>query len=467
MVVHKQILPETERQLNDSGLFLYAQDLIVPDSGLSLLYSPMARKAMWIDPSTVWGREQDPQGEVAWKKAVDELADFIPLKDRTRKVKSVADYPLLTVLPNQKCNLSCSYCYSARGRSGAELDLQTLKHTIDFFIRTKTSDRPLSVSYMGGGEPMLSWTLLSESMDYAREQAAEAGKKIDFTIITNGTVLTEKMLAYIRAHHIQISISFEIIEEIQNRQRGQYPNVVRNIQRLIDNQVIPQINSTLTPGNVERMTEMYELLDRQFPEITHMMFEPVTAAGLFAEGNDLDNFLKTYTRHFLAIDREARKKNKSLTSFPYLRTVFPTERACAGEFCLTPDGKLSGCYCVSVPGDPAYERTVYGEVTSRTEEPGNPLRIDEELFTRLLEENVYNKSKCAYCPVKWNCGGGCFYLCNSYPETYQDIFCDFTKDFVRKVVLQRFERLYSSRFGITPHENLSYIRSHPVILSMK
>jgi sulfatase maturation enzyme AslB (radical SAM superfamily) len=142
-------------------IFLYSEDNDgALQNKLFLLYSPIARKAVWVDNDTAQKIKMGlPLSEQA-QGIIDELIDFIPLKKQTQKVKQVEDYPLLTVLPNQKCNLSCSYCYSAKGRSNIELDRQKLKNAIDFFIDSKKEDKALAISYMGGGEPMLSWPLV-------------------------------------------------------------------------------------------------------------------------------------------------------------------------------------------------------------------------------------------------------------------------------------------------------------------
>jgi radical SAM protein with 4Fe4S-binding SPASM domain len=306
-------------------------------------------------------------------------------------------------------------------------------------------------------------TLVSESILYAKKKALSQNKRLDFTIITNGTIMTKSIIDFIKEYKINISISFEVIEEIQNKQRGQYDRVVSTLQNLLVHGVIPQINSTITPDNVERMSEMYDLLDMNFPEIRNMMFEPVTASELFPEDKDLACFLKTYTQNFLVVDAKAREKGRSLTSFPYLRTVYPTERACAGEFCLTAEGKLSGCYCITAPVDTVYEKCLYGEVSADDE--SEKILINKPVFEKLLNENVYSKKMCEDCCVKWNCGGGCFYLFNTYPQTHQDVFCEFTREYVQKIILNRFERLYKKRFGVIPIENKEEIKKNLTILS--
>jgi len=427
--------------LNSKGLYIYPCDPLIPENDLRLLYSPMARKAVWINSETAINLEFGKKVDEKLQTAFNILSDFVPLKNRTGKVRNVEDYPLLTVLPNQNCNLNCSYCYSKQVRSNMKLDFVQLKTAIDFFIEKK--EKPLSISFMGGGEPMLSWQTVSNGILYAKEKAGLQNIPIDFTIITNGTIMTEDMLNFIHDHRINMSISFDIIEEIQNKQRGEYDKVVDTINRLIFKNVIPQINATITPDNVNQMEEMYDVLDSRFPQITKMMFEPVTSVALFPKANNLDVFLKKYADNYLKIDLKARSKNKSLTSFPYLRTVFPVERACAGEFCITAEGKISGCYCITTKKDPGHEKMIYGKLSEKK----GKVFIKKDIFKNILNDNVYSQKKCDACVVKWNCGGGCFFIRNLYSEEYQDVFCNFTRNFVQRVILRKFERKYNEQYS--------------------
>lgn len=426
---------------------IYNKDIyIYPDNNgtgknqLCLLYSPMLRKAAWI-------RRVNFEENTELQKIADELSQFIPLKDRTNKVKTPEDYPLLTILPNQKCNLRCSYCYSAAGRSNLESDIETLKRAIDFFIRSKKhNDKPLTISFMGGGEPLLSWGLLKESIIYAGQQAADENKRIDFTIITNGTIMTDEILNFIADNRINISISFEIIEEIQNQQRGYCRQVVDTIYKLIQKGITPQINATITPANVRRQVEMAEIAVDKFSQIKNMMFEPVIAASLFTNVTEMTQFYADYTDNFLKALQFLRKKGKSLTSFPYLRTVFPTERACMGELCLTPEGMITGCYCISSKCDAGYEKSVYGEAGQAG------LAYDKHKFDALIADNVYAYKPCEDCCVKWNCGGGCMHHRIQYGALFENVVCEFIRDFVQKIITDHFRFRFKQEYGILPEE---------------
>ena len=352
---------------------------------------------------------------------------------KERKVYEPEDYPLLTVLPNNVCNFSCPYCYSIQGRNGAHLDPSRLLSMVKWFVAVKPDhfSQPLTISYMGGGEPMLSWGEIKEAIVYAEQATLQRGFELTQRIITNGSILDDEQIGFLHVHKIHVSVSFEILEDVQNRQRRHYSEVERNIHKLLAKGIPVEINATITPINAGRQVEMITLLHERYPEVHGAMFEPVTGMSLFDSPDTMDAFYDTYLDQFLKSREMARKWGISLTSFPFLRTVFPLDRACAGELCITADGNLTGCYCISSPKEKLFPRTVYGKVTDEGE-----VQIDREQYHRLMDVNVYAKPQCAGCTAKWHCGGGCFYQMESYTQPYRDAVCRFTRRFVEKLVLQ-------------------------------
>ncbi|MBO7189926.1 MAG: radical SAM protein [Alistipes sp.] len=370
-----------------------------------------------------------------YKEIFSLLADYVPI-DQQRKVRTPKDYTLLTVLPNNMCNFSCSYCYSAMGRNKDQLSPSILKKAIDYFFESKDDkfDRPLTISFMGGGEPMLSWDVVKFGVLYARQLSISKNIKLNIRIITNGSILNDEHLQFIKEQHIDVSVSFEIIPEIQALQRKHNEIVTANINRLISFGIPVQLNATITPINVNRITEMVEIVNRDYSAVKNIMFEPVVAETMFATPEDMRQFYQQYIEGFIQGRILADKYNISLTSFAYLRTIFPLERACPGEFCITAKGDITGCYCVDSEMMPLFDMTKYGSINDN-------IIFDESKYRNLINNNVYSKPECADCEVRWNCGGGCFHQYNTYGKPYRDEACKFTKDFVKRIVEYKVNRM--------------------------
>lgn len=391
-----------------------------------ILHSPLARRQKIISVAVF----EDIRNQENVPDDMKELTDYIPFDARPH-VETPEDYTLLTILPNNRCNFTCSYCYSAKCRNAIELNPTKLQRSIDFFIeskRTRPARRRLTISFMGGGEPMLSWEVIKQAVEYAEAKSKAENVELSFRVITNGSIIDENVISFIKTHNIGISVSFEVLEDIQNLQRKNFELVDNNLRWLLDNNVDTQLNITVTPNNVALLEETYHTMRRRYPKVRNAMFEPVTAQNLFHTPADMEAFYRWYTRGFMQIHIQGKKDGVEITSLPYLRTVFPLKRACPGEFCITAEGNLTGCYCVSTPDNSLFDLTHYGDVDQRS------VNIDLDRFSNLLKCNVDEKAECTHCSARWNCGGGCFHLFKTYSKEYQVEVCKFTRAFVYEII---------------------------------
>ena len=63
---------------------------------------------------------------------------------------------------------------------------------------------------------MLSWDLVKFIIEYSNERANRMGfRGMDINLVTNGSIFTQEIIDTIKKYKIPISISFEILEEIQ------------------------------------------------------------------------------------------------------------------------------------------------------------------------------------------------------------------------------------------------------------
>lgn len=408
-----------------------------------IIYSPIARKILLLDKKEAQSLCDGSFDEVpeSTLSAFEQLRNYVPVALQP-KVKVPSDYTLLTVLPTNKCNFGCSYCYAAAGRDNSTIDLPRLKKAIEYFFDSKPADfnRPLTISFMGGGEPLLAFGIVREAVEYARHKASEKRMKLNLRIITNGSLVDNDFIEFCKAQKVEVSVSFDVIKEVQDAQRGEYDAVVQSITTMCDAGLSVQINTTITPLNVAQMQEMLESIHERWPDVKAVMFEPVSGR-MGMNNSQLKAFLETYEKDFIVCLTKADKYGMSLTSFAYLRTVFPLDRACPGELCVTSNGDITGCYCVGSPKAPLYNETKYGEVNN------HEVVFDHKQYRRLMDENVYSLSECTDCEVKWNCGGGCYYQRHLFDADYRRIQCEFTRSFVKNIICYRVKRYINVHHG--------------------
>lgn len=177
------------------------------------------------------------------------LTDVVPVRLRPGYVAKVADFNNLTILPTNKCNFSCSFCYSRAGRGKETLSVLTVVGMLEWFVETcRKPGKPLHITLYGGGEPMLAWgDVVLPTLRRIEKLRKENDTEINITLITNGSILPENAIETLRELDVDVVVSFEVMESLQNIHRKHFPKVSDNIRKLIGGGISPRINTVITP----------------------------------------------------------------------------------------------------------------------------------------------------------------------------------------------------------------------------
>lgn len=426
--------------LRNRDLFL----LDVEKKGMFLLYAPLADCITPVSKKDAQNLAEaiiNPgHSDKATIETASTLCDVIPVALRQGHVRNEKDFINLSILPNNICNFSCSYCYSAKGRSSQCLDLGQIKKMIDYFLdRNRNSSELLTISIFGGGEPLLSWEkTVRDSIEYIYSNCGK-DRNVVTTLITNGSLIPNGFTETCKHYNINLVCSYEILRDVQDIQRKHYDLVSGNIAALISEGVVPAINSVITPLNVGRQEEMIATLADMFPLIRHVAFEPVINGDI----NDKESFYKDFAVNFLKAEALATEKEICLTCTALRNVDVTVDRYCAGELALCADGSISICPCVSSPKEPNYNSYIYGQVDD------NGVHINHDKLQKLLARNVHSQPWCRDCFAKWNCGGGCINntICN---HSMQDTaYCRFTRNFLKYILTSRLDKVWIEETGMS------------------
>ena len=91
------------------------------------------------------------------------------------------------------CNLSCEYCFAKGGKyhgPDAIMTTEIAKKAIDFLISNSGNHYNLDVDFFGG-EPLMNWNVVKETVEYARSLEEKYNKHFNFTLTTNGMLLDD------------------------------------------------------------------------------------------------------------------------------------------------------------------------------------------------------------------------------------------------------------------------------------
>ena len=123
---------------------------------------------------------------------------------------------------SSSCNLSCSYCYAARGSfQGAQpepMQWEVARAAIDKLLCGADHAAPVTVGFLGG-EPFVNRRLVHRAVEYAAAEGARRGMDVRFSVTSNGTLLNAEDVELLRRHRFAVTVSVDGGKEIQNRQR--------------------------------------------------------------------------------------------------------------------------------------------------------------------------------------------------------------------------------------------------------
>lgn len=146
----------------------------------------------------------------------------------------------MALLVTQSCNLRCIYCYGDGGEygTGGSMEDKTAFKAIDWLIKQSGEAKKLNIIFFGG-EPFLNFELMKKVVNYANKSVAKVGKRIGYSVTTNGTLLDDDKISFIKENEIKIIVSIDGPKEIQDKQRpfaggkGSYDVIMPKILNLI------------------------------------------------------------------------------------------------------------------------------------------------------------------------------------------------------------------------------------------
>ena len=414
-----------------------------------LVYSPLANIFYLSLPSDVMKLEEDIKTGQS-TDLLNKLLNQSTFKDLGNSEISTDSFCTLHLLLNEKCNFHCKYCYSAEGRSSAELNMKQIKTTLDYFLSSeREAVRDRTIMFMGGGEPVLSWNLLEEATLYAENFAKEQGILVHFSLTTNGSIMTNKMLNFLKEHNFTVQISFEILPEIQNAQRGSYNAVAANLVRLTEKGINNYVRSTITELNVARIPEMVEHCHTYFPLVKKMSCQQVVDPSYFTDEEKVNDFFNKYFVSYHTAEEKANEYGITLrSSSSHLLNYSKRERFCYNLLCLTPYGSLTMCPDVSSPNERDYDSSVIARLEN------DSIKFDQVAFMRLSNGSIHTIEKCRTCYARWNCGSGCPSSRRVYSAEIFDAICNHYRKMLRHSLIVSLAEKYVKATGRDFYEEI-------------
>ena len=141
----------------------------------------------------------------------------------------------------QQCTMDCIYCYGGGGEYGEPgiMEDETAIRAVDWMWNQRGKAKILSINFFGG-EPLLRFDLLKKTVSHARALEKSGDTRFHFCVATNGTLITEEIIRYLKANRFGVNVGFDGPEDIHDRNRplrnggASYQTVVPRVRRLIE-----------------------------------------------------------------------------------------------------------------------------------------------------------------------------------------------------------------------------------------
>lgn len=164
-----------------------------------------------------------------------------------RKIKKI------TLQLTQDCNFRCKYCLYTkgknahqRGHSKQKMSWEIAKKSIDYVIKHSIDNKIINIGFYGG-EPLIEFELIKKCIEYTQRECI--GKIFTYTITTNGTLITDKIVEFFLKYNVICVLSLDGPKHINDKNRvfhngnGTYDVVVQKIQNIKGK--YPQFSSKL------------------------------------------------------------------------------------------------------------------------------------------------------------------------------------------------------------------------------
>lgn len=349
----------------------------------------------------------------------------------------------LVIAVTDKCNLKCKYCYEAmqenfiKKKSLKKKDIDRIFHVI-----TQKYDE-IALIQIFGGEALLEYELIEYIALKVRQLYDTNILKImpDIGLITNGTILNDKIINIFKKYNIKFTVSFDGNKTCNDKCRvfkegnGSSEIILKNIKKLRSNNIFPSgIEATYNKTHKQSNSKIIDMLCfiRDECGTNNFHISPVIAemdSPLYAD--DLSEFVDSIDDMF------AQEGNKVLTSLvgrfvQALMNKRQIDYLCGAgitDLSVSPEGNIYPCFML------------FGEDNYKMGNIYDDNVFESDLFKKVkgqYVEGVKNSiEECQKCYIKNLCHGclGVNYIKNNSAFIPDKNSCDLYRAMADRVII--------------------------------
>ncbi|MCV6637078.1 radical SAM protein [Candidatus Albibeggiatoa sp. nov. NOAA] len=294
------------------------------------------------------------------------------------------------------CNLDCSYCYV--NKTTEQMDEIIGKNAINQIIQTaqQKSFKTIKIKF-AGGEPLLNFKLIQTLHNYAQKQLENTNIKLQSVILTNGTLISEKISSWIKQNNIKLMLSIDGLFDAHDKQRpakngkSNFAQIIHNLDNcLLPLDIKPDISITVTQKNAANLAEtVIWVLERKLPFSLNFYRQNLQTKSHQELKLEEDIIIQGMLAAYKAIEQNLPDYPLSNGLLDRLQPFAHTQTCGVDESYLVIDhhGRHRQCHT-------QLEQTTFGNIPIQTTPKIQNLPVDE-------------KQGCKDCEYRYFCTGGC------------------------------------------------------------
>ncbi|MBU2977761.1 anaerobic sulfatase maturase [Alteromonas sp. C1M14] len=318
------------------------------------------------------------------------------------------NYPFhLIIKPvGDQCNLNCSYCfYKEKSEEGTVMTFATLEKLTQQYIEEQPGSCKEVQFVWQGGEPMLAGLSFYQHAMVLQEKYRRPGMAITNAIQTNGTLITNRWIEFLKQYDFQVGISIDGMAGVHDAERIYYTGksshhkVIEAYRKLQKAAITTNILCVVHQNNVGMGKQIYQYFVNDL-KAKNIQFLPVVGQATIAPALWGEFLVQSFGAW---CDDGVGRVSVQLFDASYARIIQGIEtfcvhsHECGQQLAAERNGDIFSC-------DQYVEKQHHiGNVTS-------------ESFNTMLAKPVHNEFvsmstrhdiACQSCEIKGLCQGGC------------------------------------------------------------
>ena len=203
--------------------------------------------------------------ELIQKGFIYEGNEEIFASNQAMKLRRAKEYLLVPTtlhifVVSKNCNFNCIYCQAGNlnQKENYNMSKETAKKAVD--IAMESPSRYLTFEFQGG-EPLMNFETIRYIIEYSKSISDR--KYIEYNLVSNLTLLTDKMIEFFIDNKVTICTSIDGDKELQNKNRpyknaDSYQETINKIKKLKEKQITVNAIETTTKYSLNKYKEIVD-----------------------------------------------------------------------------------------------------------------------------------------------------------------------------------------------------------------